>query len=34
MFRMSISWARILPDGESDVNPEGIKFYKDVFRMP
>lgn len=32
MFRMSISWARILPDGESNVNPEGIKFYKDVFK--
>lgn len=31
MFRMSLAWARILPTGEGEVNPEGIKFYKDVF---
>lgn len=31
VFRMSISWARILPEGEGKVNPEGIKFYKNVF---
>ena len=31
MFRMSISWARILPNGEGEVNPKGIEFYKNVF---
>lgn len=31
MFRMSISWARILPEGEGDINPKGIEFYKNVF---
>lgn len=31
MFRMSISWARILPDGEGRCNPEGIAFYHRVF---
>ena len=31
VFRMSISWARILPQGEGEVNPKGIQFYKDVF---
>lgn len=32
-FRMSITWSRIYPIGEEDKpNPEGIKFYKDVFK--
>ena len=31
-FRMSIAWSRILPEGEGNVNQEGIDFYKDVFR--
>lgn len=31
-YRMSISWSRILPQGEGDVNPKGIAFYKDVFK--
>ena len=31
MFRLSISWARILPEGEGEVNPKGIEFYKNVF---
>ena len=31
MFRLSISWARILPAGEGEVNQEGIHFYKSVF---
>jgi len=30
-YRMSISWARILPSGEGEVNPLGIEFYKNVF---
>ncbi len=31
-FRMSIAWTRILPDGDGQVNQEGIDFYKDVFK--
>ncbi len=32
MFRMSISWSRIFPKGnEKEPNPEGLKFYRDVF---
>lgn len=30
-YRTSISWARIIPDGEGEVNEEGIKFYNDLF---
>lgn len=31
-FRMSISWCRLFPTGlETEPNPEGIKFYHDVF---
>ncbi|XP_010553830.1 PREDICTED: beta-glucosidase 32-like [Tarenaya hassleriana] len=30
VFRMSISWSRILPRGGSHKNMEGIKFYKSV----
>lgn len=33
MFRMSISWARILPDGEGEINREGIDFYHSVFHQ-
>lgn len=29
-FRFSISWARILPDGEGEVNEEGLRFYENV----
>lgn len=33
MFRMSISWSRIFPHGnEEKPNPEGLKFYRDVFQ--
>lgn len=31
-YRMSISWSRILPNGEGEINQKGIDFYKDVFR--
>lgn len=27
-FRFSFSWSRIIPDGDGEVNPEGIAFYK------
>lgn len=31
-YRMSISWARILPNGDDNkVNEKGLKFYRDVF---
>lgn len=30
-YRTSISWARIFPDGEGQVNEEGLQFYDDVF---
>lgn len=30
VFRFSISWSRILPDGIGKVNKEGIKFYQEV----
>lgn len=30
MFRFSISWSRILPEGSGTVNPKGIDFYKQV----
>lgn len=32
VFRMSIAWSRIFPNGDDDVpNEEGLKFYDDVF---
>ena len=30
-IRISLSWARILPQGTGEVNPEGVAFYHDVF---
>jgi len=30
VFRFSISWSRILPDGTGQVNEKGIQFYHDV----
>lgn len=31
-FRLSLSWARIFPNGdEAEPNEEGLKFYDDVF---
>lgn len=33
MFRMSISWSRIYPQGiEAEPNQKGIEFYKNVFK--
>lgn len=29
-YRFSLSWARILPDGEGEVNEEGLVFYENV----
>lgn len=29
-YRFSISWSRILPDGEGDINEEGLVFYEKV----
>ena len=30
IYRFSISWARIIPDGDGIVNQKGIKFYNKV----
>lgn len=30
IYRFSISWARIIPDGDGAVNQEGVGFYNDV----
>ncbi|EHI97801.1 6-phospho-beta-glucosidase [Clostridium sp. DL-VIII] len=30
-YRTSISWTRIIPDGEGEVNEEGLRFYHDLF---
>lgn len=30
-YRTSISWTRIIPDGEGEVNEGGISFYNDLF---
>ena len=33
IFRMSINWTRIFPNGDEEVpNEEGLKFYEDVFK--
>ena len=33
MFRTSISWSRLFPQGDEETpNPEGIAFYRDLFR--
>ncbi len=29
-YRFSISWSRIQPDGQGEVNEEGVKFYSDL----
>ena len=29
-YRMSISWSRIMPDGNFPLNPKGVAFYNDV----
>lgn len=29
-YRFSIAWSRIIPDGDGEINLEGIKFYKDL----
>ena len=29
-YRFSVSWSRIFPDGTGDINPQGVKFYKNL----
>ena len=31
MFRMSISWSRIFPNGTGEINHEGVAFYHELF---
>lgn len=30
IYRFSIAWSRIIPDGDGEINPKGIQFYKQV----
>ncbi len=30
IYRFSLSWARIIPDGDGEINPQGIRYYSDV----
>lgn len=32
-FRMSISWTRIYPNGDGEINQKGVDFYKKVFKL-
>lgn len=32
-YRLSISWPRIFPDGDGDINPKGILFYRQLIRL-
>lgn len=29
-YRFSIAWSRIIPDGDGEINPAGLKFYDDL----
>lgn len=31
-FRTSIQWSRLIPDGDGEVNPKAVAFYKEVFQ--
>lgn len=33
IYRFSLSWARIIPDGDGEVNPEGVAFYHKVIDL-
>ena len=30
IYRFSLSWARIIPDGDGEINPKGLEFYDNV----
>ncbi len=32
-FRLSISWARLFPEGDGDVSQEGVAFYRDMLNQ-
>ncbi len=32
IFRSSIQWSRLIPDGKGEVNPKAVAFYRDVFK--
>ncbi|MDJ1371601.1 glycoside hydrolase family 1 protein [Gulosibacter molinativorax] len=29
-YRFSVSWSRVIPDGDGEVNPQGIEFYRNL----
>ncbi|BDI22590.1 glycoside hydrolase family 1 protein [Herbiconiux sp. L3-i23] len=29
-YRFSVSWSRVIPDGDGEVNPAGIRFYREL----
>ncbi len=31
-FRPSISWSRLIPTGDGEVNQEAVRFYRDAFQ--
>ena len=33
VYRLSISWPRVIPNGVGEVNPEGIAFYRTVLKL-
>ncbi|HFH9920884.1 MULTISPECIES: glycoside hydrolase family 1 protein [Streptococcus] len=33
IFRPSIQWSRLIPDGVGQVNPRAVEFYRDVFQQ-
>ena len=33
IYRFSIAWARIIPDGDGEVNPKGLAFYDNVIDL-
>ena len=30
MYRFSVAWSRIIPDGDGEVNEQGIQFYSQI----
>ncbi|GEN52210.1 GH1 family beta-glucosidase [Halobacillus faecis] len=32
MYRFSISWSRVIPDGTGELNPEGVEYYRNLIQ--